>query len=391
MTATEPRPRAGDPATDPTVFEYTGPGTLAGRYLRMFWQPVALANELAPGQAKPLRVMSEDFTLYRGEGGAPHVVAYRCAHRGTQLSTGWVEGDCIRCFYHGWKYDHTGQCVEMPAEDPSFPPKVKISSYPTEEYLGLVFAYLGEGEPPAFPRWPELEEEGVLTATSYVRACNYFNALENSHDPVHLAFVHRRSAFTENGLIGVPTVAAEETPWGVAIHATRRGGTVRTVQFCMPNMTRRTSPPDDPAETRWQEALAWRVPIDDGAYRSFNLDLAYLTGEPAARYRRLLQEREAIREAAGSVDELAGKVLRGELQVEAIKDHPNIVNIQDTVAQVGQGAIADRRAERLGRSDVGIILIRKIWERELAALADGRPLKQWQRPERIAPTVGAVN
>jgi 5,5'-dehydrodivanillate O-demethylase len=302
-----------------------------------------------------------------------------------------VEGDCLRCFYHGWKYDHTGQCVEMPAEDPSFPPKVRIRSCPTEEYLGLVFAYLGDGQPPDFPRWPELEEVGVLTATSYVRACNYFNALENSHDPVHLAFVHRRSAFTENGLIGVPTVAAEETPWGVAVHATRRGGTVRTVQFCMPNMTRRTSPPDDPAETRWQEALAWRVPIDDGAYRSFNLDLAFLTGEPAERYRRLLQEREARREAAGSVEELAGRVLRGELPIDAIKDHPNIVNIQDTVAQVGQGAIADRRAERLGRSDVGIILIRKIWERELQALAEGRPLKQWQRPERIAPTVGAVS
>jgi 5,5'-dehydrodivanillate O-demethylase len=278
----------------------------------------------------------------------------------------------------------------MPAEDASFPPKVRIPSYPTREYLGLIFAYLGEGEAPEFPRWPEFEEEGVLSVTTYVRACNYFNALENSHDPVHLAFVHRRSAFTENGLIGVPTVEAEETPWGCAIHATRRGSTVRTVQFCMPNMTRRTSPPDDPAETRWQDALAWRVPIDDTAYRSFNLDLAYLTGEPAERFRRLLAEREAIREAAGSVDELAGKVLCGALRIDEIKDHPNIVNIQDTVAQVGQGTIAYRDADRLGRSDVGIILIRKIWQRELQALAEGRPLKQWQRPAQLAATVGAV-
>jgi 5,5'-dehydrodivanillate O-demethylase len=391
MAADEPQPRPGDPRTDPAAFEYTGPGTLAGRYLRSFWQPVALAADLAPGYALPLRIMSEDFTLYRGDDGIPRVVAPRCAHRSTQLSTGWVEGDCIRCFYHGWKYDGSGQCVEMPAEDPSFPPKVRIASYPTEEYLGLIFAYLSEGQMPEFPRWPELEEEGVLTATTYVRNCNYFNALENSHDPVHLAFVHRRSAFTDNGLIGVPTVEAEETPWGVAIHATRRGGSVRTVQFCMPNITRRTSPPDDPAETRWQEALAWRVPIDDVSYRSFNLDLAFLTGEPAARYRRLLEEREAIRDAAGSIEELAGRVLSGEMQIESIKDHPNIVNIQDTVAQAGQGAIADRRAERLGRADVGIILIRKIWERELQALADGRPLKEWQRLPHLAPTVGAVS
>ncbi len=87
---------------------------------------------------------------------------------------------------------------------------------------------------------------------------------------------------------------------------------------------------------------------------------------------------------------LAERVLRGELRVDDIRDHPNIVNIQDTVAQVGQGAIADRRADRLGRSDVGIILIRRIWQRELAALAAGRPLKEWQRPERLALTVGAV-
>ena len=104
-------------------FAPTGPGTLAGRYLRSFWQPVAIAADLPSGHARPIRIMSEDFTLYRGEDGTPHVVAYRCAHRGTQLSTGWVEEDCIRCLYHGWKYDGTGQCVEMPAEDPSFPPR----------------------------------------------------------------------------------------------------------------------------------------------------------------------------------------------------------------------------------------------------------------------------
>ena len=385
------QPPAVDPTTDPTAFEYTGPGTLAGRYLRTFWQPVWLAADLPPGHTQPIRVMSEDFTLYRGEGGAPHLVAFRCAHRGTQLSTGWVEGDCIRCFYHGWKYDGTGQCIEMPAEDPSFPPKVQIASYPTREYLGLIFAYLGEGEPPAFPQWPDFEEEGVLTVSTYVRGCNFFNALENSHDPVHLAFVHRRSAFTENGLIGVPTVAAEETAWGVSIHATRRGGAVRTVQFCMPNMTRRTSPPDDPAETRWQDALAWRVPIDDESYRSFNVDLAHITGQPADRFRRLLAEREAIRESSGSVEELAATVLGGARHVDEFKDDPNVVNIQDTVAQVGQGVIADRAAERLGRSDVGIILIRKIWMRELQALAEGQPLKQWTRSPDLVASVGAVS
>src|SRR5579883_2699377 len=145
------RPREANDAN----FPHVGPRTLAGRYLRRFWQPVYRAADLPAGWAKPLRILGEDFTLYRGEGGQPHIVAFRCAHRGTQLSTGWVEGDCLRCFYHGWKYDASGQCVEMPAEDPSFPPKVKIRSYPTEEYLGLIFAYLGEDEAPPLPRFPE--------------------------------------------------------------------------------------------------------------------------------------------------------------------------------------------------------------------------------------------
>src|SRR5215813_3040234 len=88
-----------------SAFVQTGPGTLAGRYLRMFWHPVYVGDRLKASHAVPIQVMGEKFTLYRGEGGTPYVVDFRCAHRGTQLSVGWVEGECIRCFYHGWKYD----------------------------------------------------------------------------------------------------------------------------------------------------------------------------------------------------------------------------------------------------------------------------------------------
>jgi len=139
----------------------TEPGSLAGRYLRSFWQPVYRAKDLPAGEAVPLRIMSEDFTLYRGESGKPHVVAFRCAHRGTQLSAGWVEDDCIRCFYHGWKYDPSGQCVEQPGEDAAFKSKIKIRSYPTEVYLGLIFAFLGDGAAPSLPRYSELDGGGI--------------------------------------------------------------------------------------------------------------------------------------------------------------------------------------------------------------------------------------
>jgi 5,5'-dehydrodivanillate O-demethylase len=370
MAATETRPRAGDPTTDPTAFEYTGPGTLAGRYLRSFWQPVALAADLQPGHAKPLRIMSEDFTLYRGEEGSPHLVAFRCAHRGTQLSTGWVEGDCLRCFYHGWKYDHTGQCVEMPAEDPSFPPKVRIRSYPCEEYLGLIFAYLGDGEAPRLPRYPELEEEGVKEVTTRVLPYNYFNGVENSVDIVHVSFVHADSGFAEHGVQGIPTPGAEETEYGILMEDRYPNGQVRVTIFEMPTLIRLKVFPRD--GMGWRTLLTWKVPIDDEHYHSFALNSSTAgSGDP-----------EDIR--------LGQEILAGRrrLRADDIGAYAKRVNLQDFVAQAGQGVIADRERERLGRSDKAVILLRKIWERELRALADGRPLKQWRWTGRAAATTG---
>jgi 5,5'-dehydrodivanillate O-demethylase len=152
-------------------FVQTGPGTLAGRYMRMFWQPVYRSDGLMAGRAVPLRIMNEDFTLYRGRSGAPFVVGPRCAHRRTALSVGRVEGDCIRCLYHGWKYDEGGKCIDQPAEPAGFTKSVRITSYPTREYLGLIFAYPGGGRQPELPRFPEFEAEGILEVETFVRAC----------------------------------------------------------------------------------------------------------------------------------------------------------------------------------------------------------------------------
>jgi len=120
----------------------TRPGSLAGTYMRRFWHPIYRAEDIKPGEAKPLSIMSENFTLYRGETGTPHIVDFRCPHRGAQLSAGWVEGDSIRCMYHGWCFESAGQCIEQPAEDKPFAKKIRIRSYPAREYLGLIFAYL---------------------------------------------------------------------------------------------------------------------------------------------------------------------------------------------------------------------------------------------------------
>jgi len=150
---------------------HTGPGTPAGRYLRQFWQPVYHSVDLAPGRAVTIRIMSQDFTLYRGQSGQAHMVDARCPHRGTQLSAGWIEGDALRCFYHGWKFSPEGRCLEQPAEENAFCDKVAIAAYPVREYLGFIFAFLGDGAVPEFPRHPEFEHfDGMVEIDSYSRA-----------------------------------------------------------------------------------------------------------------------------------------------------------------------------------------------------------------------------
>jgi 5,5'-dehydrodivanillate O-demethylase len=352
-------------------YAHTGPGTLAGRLMRTFWQPVMRAEDLPAGWAKPLRIMNEDFTLYRGEGGIPHIVAFRCAHRGTQLSTGWVEDDCIRCFYHGWKYDGVGQCVEMPAEDPAFPPKVKIKSYPTEEYLGLIFGYFGEEPVPPLPRYPELEKDGVTGVVSRLMPFNYFNGVENSVDIVHVSFVHSDSGFSEHGVDGVPDPGAEETEYGILMEDRYPNGQVRVTIFEMPTLIRlKVFPRDDSA--KWRTLLTWKVPIDDESYLSFAINPPDAKpGDP-----------EDVRIGQ---EILAGRRRR---HVDDIGERAKRINLQDFVAQAGQGVIAERAHERLGRSDKAVILLRKIWQREMRALADGRPLKQWRWTGQAAVTTG---
>ena len=339
-----------------TDFAHTGPGSLAGRFMRMFWQPVYRAEDLARGQVKPVRIMSEDFTLYRGESSTPYAVAFRCAHRGTQLSVGSVEGENLRCFYHGWMYDGSGQCVDQPAESKPFCEKVRIRSYPAREYLGLIWVYMGEGEPPPFPRYPEFEEGDYEVVIYPPAPCNFFNRMENAVDESHLRFVH-----STLGLTGCPRVEAKETSYGIATKSVWPNGYVNGAHYQAPNASQ--------FKTRGREKIAWRVPIDDEHYVSFNV-------EPFERGRR-----EA--ETATPARVLGAKILAGDLRVSDLGNILTLFETQDFVAQVGQGVIADRQNDWLGATDAGVTILRKIWSRELRALAEGRPMKKWVRPEGL--------
>jgi len=101
---------------------HSGRDTLGGRYLRSFWQPVFHSADIDPGRAMPLRIMGQDFTLYRTAAGAPVLVDARCPHRGAQLSAGWVDGDTLRCFYHGWRFG-AGKTIDFPCGPKVAPPR----------------------------------------------------------------------------------------------------------------------------------------------------------------------------------------------------------------------------------------------------------------------------
>ncbi|MGE0652490.1 MAG: Rieske 2Fe-2S domain-containing protein, partial [Alphaproteobacteria bacterium] len=178
--------RANDP--DGADFVRTGPGTLAGRYLRNFWQPILLSEELVPERPLRIRVMDEWLTAYRGASGSAYVTEDRCPHRSTLLSLGWIEGDNLRCFYHGWMFGSDGRCVEQPAEgNNTLKDRVRIKAYPVREYMGMVFAYLGEGEAPEFPLFPEIDiEKDAVFFRRHEVPCNYFQRIENDLDELHI-------------------------------------------------------------------------------------------------------------------------------------------------------------------------------------------------------------
>ncbi len=388
--------------TDPGTVDYirTGPGTLAGTYLRRFWHPIYCGRNLEPGAAKPLTIMSQKLALYRSQDGQVHCVENRCAHRGAMLSTGWVEGDVIRCPYHGWAYAPTGQCVDQPMERAGFANHIRIGGYATQEYLGFIWVYLGEGEPPEFTRYPEWENAPFVSAQIDTRPCNWFQNVENYQDEAHVWFTHKRSALEGLDLKHLPELSCEKTPWGLRMVAKKQDGNDRIVQFGMPNICMFAVHPDNikrqgeernADETAWQMFLDYRVPVDDVSHLQVHCIATFMNGKPSEEYKKRWKD---FANAEAEAHEVAQKVLRGELPYDKIAEICHHVPLaQDEVVQVGQGVIADRRRgiENLGSTDVGVVAIRRLYTQELKALAEGRPLHNFERPEGLLPKGGGAD
>src|SRR4051795_1722460 len=174
-----------------------GPGTLMGELMRRYWMPFAAAGEMDKQATKPVRLLGEDLVLYKDESGNYGLVDRHCPHRRADMSYGWVEECGIRCNYHGWKFDHTGTCVDQPFEevahpDARFKDRITIKAYPVEARAGLLWAYMGPPDKkPLLPNYePFQRPNGFVQIVLADVPCNWFQCHENTIDPVHFEWLH---------------------------------------------------------------------------------------------------------------------------------------------------------------------------------------------------------
>src|SRR4029077_11538856 len=175
----------------------TGPGTPMGQLFRSYWMPVLLAAELPEDDCPPVRVkiLSERLLAFRDSSGKVGLIDEFCAHRGVSLWFGRNEEGGLRCPYHGWKYDVTGQCTEVPSEpvESGYCSKIKLKSYPCVELGDVIWAYMGP--PELQPPLPGFEWARVPAAHRFVskrtQECNWLQAMEGGIDSVHVSFLHR--------------------------------------------------------------------------------------------------------------------------------------------------------------------------------------------------------
>ena len=180
-----------------------GPGTPMGDVMRQYWLPALVTNDLPSPDCPPvrLRLLGENIIGFRTTSGEIGIVADACPHRGASLFFGRNEEEGLRCVYHGWKFDVTGACVDMPSEpaESNFRSKVRVRAYPAIERNGIIWAYMGAREtPPPLP----LLDANLLPAEEVnigrtLRECNWFQALEGDIDTGHAGFLHYGSASAE--------------------------------------------------------------------------------------------------------------------------------------------------------------------------------------------------
>lgn len=367
-----------------------GFGTPMGELLRRYWQPVCLSAEIDE-LPKFTRILGEELVAFRDKRGRVGVLDAHCCHRGTSLEYGRIEDEGIRCCYHGWLFAADGRCLEQPGEPPhsNFKNKVAQPAYSAREFGGLVFAYMGPPErEPLFPRFDILERPGSQlfayrnTSRGAVAACNWLQIQENAMDPIHTAFLHSTISgrqFTDI-YATLPQLEFEETQYGMKYVRTASLPSgrmfVRVQEAFTPNMRSIADnlTPDRPHAER-AALVGWWVPVDDTHTIGFHIE-AYDPSdtEKVSTFSRAKEGRTAGTQAPHR-------------DYEDTQRHPD-----DKEAQLSQRPIAVHALERLGTTDRGVIMFRKLLRRAIQDVREGRDPQNVSRdPARSCITVVAGN
>lgn len=333
-----------------------GPETSMGNYLRRYWHPVAGASEFDEVSIKPIRLLGEDLVLYKDLSGNFGLVERHCPHRRADMVNGYVETQGIRCSYHGWQFDLTGQCIHQPYEDVVSPEgrlrkNTQTRAYPVREKAGMLWVYMGPAPAPLIPDWDIFNlPNGFAQVVLSTIPCNWFQTQENSIDPVHFEWTHNNWSMRLAGRTG-PYVGThlklqfEEFEHGFVYKRLRAGEPEDSTLWTVGRVALW------PHGFFLGEHFEYRIPIDDENTLSVRWSFCRvpMEQEPYVQ-KRIPTWHGPIKDAAG----------------QWITSH---VGNQDFIVWVGQGTIADRTKEKLGQSDQGIAMMRRRFFEELEALA----------------------
>ena len=349
-----------------------GPGTAMGALLRRYWHPIAAMTQLDAEPVLPVRLLGEDLVLFRDRAGELGLLGDRCLHRGVHLVCGIPDAKGLRCPYHGWLFNKDGNCVERPFEDKQTQESSRVKTtlrtkaYQVRSMGGLVFAYLGPAPAPVCPDWGVLARSDIHKEVRIgVTPCNWFQIVENAVDPIHHEWLHghftnyasERNAgvaeFVDKDPSGWSHIGIDFQRFSYGIFKRRlvAGETRESSEqwkighpFIFPNLV-------------WfQRRCFWRVPIDD----THTLNVICI--------HRPLEEGETGDKLVFQFDPVPttpeGSPVRWS---DATSTH-----LQDQIAWIAQGPIADRTNENLGHSDKGILLLRRMFFEELEKISIGQ-------------------
>jgi len=362
-----------------------GPGTPMGNLMRQYWMPAFISSELeVDGWPRRIRLLGEDLIAYRDNEGRVGVVDENCPHRGSSMVFARNEEGGLRCAYHGWKFDCTGACTDMPSEgsNSNFKDKVKIKSYQTRERNGIVWLYMGpRREPPPLPEL-EVNMDGFKGRPGipfkYVRQCNWAQALEGDIDSVHLNFLHTRLDRVNpiTGRDSNPHFEVVPTDYGHFFGARREADDGnyywRINQYGMPWYTAVTGP----------FSKVW-MPIDD--YNTLIMEWSPSRPPGMPREYDDMANMGTARQPWGyKPDNMmipwGNWRLKADVDNEWMRDRSLEKNqlflgiysnpLQDSAVQVTMGAIYNRTREYLGTTDKAIITFRRIMIQAAKALRD---------------------